>query len=100
MGTFTLLCFWSNWTQLEALARTIGPTQVALALLTVLIGSSVLRAVWEFGRAWLPSFQFENEPFLQSRYVRTVRDTALAAIALAVIALMNFPAPDIVYRKF
>jgi alginate O-acetyltransferase complex protein AlgI len=98
--TFTLLWFWSNWSQLGSLARTIRPAQVTMVWLIILVGSSLSLALWELSRTWLLSFQFESEPFLQSRYVWTVRDTALAAITIAVMALMNVPAPDIVYKTF
>jgi alginate O-acetyltransferase complex protein AlgI len=98
--TLTLLWFWSSWTQMGSLMRIIRPAQVALIWVTILVGSSVLLGLWELSRAWFLSFQFESEPFLQSRYVRTVRDTALAAIAIAVLALLNVPPPDIIYKTF
>ena len=51
-------------------------------------------------REWLLSFEFQNEPALSSRYVRTVWDTALVVISMAVITLLNTPPPDIVYKTF
>jgi hypothetical protein len=77
-----------------------SPAQTALIWITIIVGSSLVLAFWELVRTWLLSFQFENQPFLQSRYVRTVRDTALAAVAVAVIVLMNVPPPEIVYKAF
>jgi alginate O-acetyltransferase complex protein AlgI len=44
--TFTLLWFWSNWTQLGSLARTMRPAQVAMVWLVILVGSSLLLALW------------------------------------------------------
>lgn len=99
-SAFTLLWFWSNWRQLGSLVRTIRAPQIALVWITIIVGSSLILAIWELVRTWLLTFRFEDQPFLQSRYVRTIRATALAAIAVAVIALMNVPPPEIVYKAF
>jgi hypothetical protein len=48
----------------------------------------------------LLSFQFENQPALSSRYVRTVWVTALVVISIATMILVNAPPPDIVYKTF
>jgi hypothetical protein len=56
--------------------------------------------LWESVREWLLSFQFENQPVLSSRYVRTVWDTTLVVISIATMILMNAPPPDIIYKTF
>jgi D-alanyl-lipoteichoic acid acyltransferase DltB (MBOAT superfamily) len=96
----TLLWFWSNWTQLGFLVRSVGSREIALASIAIFLGSSLTLALWEAGREWLLSFQFENQPVLSSRYVRTVWDTALVVIFIATMILMNAPPPDIVYKTF
>jgi alginate O-acetyltransferase complex protein AlgI len=95
-----LLWFWSNWAQLASLARFLGSRQIALVWIAVFLGSSVTLALWEAGREWLLSFQFENQPALSSRYVRTVWATVLLVISIATMALLNAPPPDIVYKTF
>jgi D-alanyl-lipoteichoic acid acyltransferase DltB (MBOAT superfamily) len=98
--TFTLLWFWSNWTQLGALARSFRPSEIALVWIAIFAGSSVILALWEAIREQLLSFQMAGEPLLMSRYIRTALSTALAVIALATMMLFNAPEPDIVYRAF
>jgi D-alanyl-lipoteichoic acid acyltransferase DltB (MBOAT superfamily) len=98
--TFTLLWFWSNWTQLGFLARSLHPREIALVWITIFLCSSVILALWEAAREWLLSFQYWSQPLLQSRYVRMVRGTALVVITAASVILLNAPAPDIVYKVF
>jgi alginate O-acetyltransferase complex protein AlgI len=92
--------FWSNWTQLRFLENSLTAREIALTWLTIFLGSSVILALWEAAREWLLSFEFQNESALSSRYVRTVWDTALVVISMAVTTLLNTPPPDIVYKKF
>ena len=96
----TMLWFWSDWTQLRFFARSLGSEEIALVWIAIFVGSSITLALWESVREWLLSFQFENQPVLSSRYVRTVWDTALVVISIATMILMNAPPPDIVYKTF
>ena len=96
----TLLWFWSNWTQLGLLARSVGSREIAFAWIAIFLGSSLTLALWEAGREWLLSIQFENQPVLSSRYVRTVWTTVLLVISIATMTLLNAPPPDIIYRTF
>jgi alginate O-acetyltransferase complex protein AlgI len=98
--TFTLLWFWSNWKQLGALARTFHPSEIALVWLLIFVGSSVILALWEAVRARLLAIQFDGEPLLLSRYVRTAWNTTLVVISIGTITLLNVPPPDIVYKTF
>ena len=98
--TFTLLWFWSNWMQLGILARSFRPFEIAFVWIAIFFGSSAILAVWEAVREWLLSFQIAGEPLLMSRYVRTSFSTALAAIALATLMILNAPEPPIVYKAF
>ncbi len=97
---FTLLWFWSNWKQLGALARSFHPHEIALVWLLIFLGSSVVLAIWEAMREWLLAFQFEGQPLLLSRYVRTAWNTMLVIISIGTITLLNAPPPDIVYKTF
>jgi D-alanyl-lipoteichoic acid acyltransferase DltB (MBOAT superfamily) len=96
----TMLWFWSNWAQLASLARFLGLRQISLVSIVIFLGSAVALALWEAGREWLLSFQFENQPALSSRYVRTVWATVLLVISIATMTLLNAPPPDIVYKTF
>jgi D-alanyl-lipoteichoic acid acyltransferase DltB (MBOAT superfamily) len=98
--TFTLLWFWSNWTQLASLMNATGPAAIAAAWAVVFLGSSVVLAIWEVSRTWLLAWQWGSAPILNSRYARTVRGTALLVIAISTLLLLNAPAPDIVYKAF
>ena len=98
--TFTLLWFWSNWTQLSNLANASGPAAILAAWAVIFLGSSVILALWEILRAWLLSWQWGSAPVLHSRYLRTIRGTALVVIAVSTLLLLNAPAPDIVYKAF
>ncbi len=98
--TFTLLWFWSNWSQLALLARSLHPGEIALVWIAIFVGSSLLLAIWEVVRAALISMKFHREPVLLSRYFRTAWDTALVVIAVGTVLLLSAPAPDIVYKAF
>ena len=97
---FTMLWFWSNYTELRSLVRPVSATEIALVWIAIFVGASVLLALWEWLHAWALSFQFENQPALASRYFRTVWDTALVVISITTVTLLNAPPPDIVYNKF
>lgn len=99
-SAFTLLWFWSSWTQLGLLARSLGPREIVLVWAAIFVGASVFLALWEAAREWLLSFQIEGRPLILTRYVRTIWDTALLVIAVTTVMLLNTPAPDIVYRTF
>jgi D-alanyl-lipoteichoic acid acyltransferase DltB (MBOAT superfamily) len=99
-SAFTLVWFWSNGKQLSSIWHSMGPAATAMAWLVILLAASMGLAAWEIGREWMLSYQFEDRPLLYSRYVRTSFATALLVIALAVVLLLNTPAPDIVYKTF
>lgn len=97
---FSLLWFWSNWSQLGILARSFSAREMTVVWFTVFLGASVVLTTWEALRTWLLSFSFENRPLLYSRYIRTVELTAVVVITTATLMLLSAPAPDIVYKAF
>jgi D-alanyl-lipoteichoic acid acyltransferase DltB (MBOAT superfamily) len=99
-SAFTLVWFWSNGKQLNSITHSLGPAAIAMAWLVIFLVASAGLAVWEAARDRLLSYQFEGRPLLHSRYVKTSFATALLVIALAVVLLLNTPAPDIVYKTF
>jgi D-alanyl-lipoteichoic acid acyltransferase DltB (MBOAT superfamily) len=98
--SFSLLWFWSNWTQLRSLAHSFHPREIALIWIVILVASSAILALWESAREWGLSFQFQSQPLLLSRYFRTAWNTALVVVVSATTTLLNAPAPDIVYKAF
>lgn len=97
---FTLIWFWSNWSQMGEAARTMGASAVVCAFGAIFLLSSVFIEAWERIRAAVLGVHAGPEPLVFSRYLRTVWGTALVVIALAAVLLMNAPAPDIVYKGF
>jgi D-alanyl-lipoteichoic acid acyltransferase DltB (MBOAT superfamily) len=97
---FTLLWFWSHWTQIGELAAKLGPAAAASTGIGILIAATLILALWETLRASALSVKTGGEPLLTSRYCRVVIDTALAVISIATVALVNAPAPDLVYKAF
>jgi D-alanyl-lipoteichoic acid acyltransferase DltB (MBOAT superfamily) len=97
---FTLLWFWSNWQQIATFSHALGPEGMLLTWLAIFIVATVLLAIGEPLRRGVLRMSWQGGPLLLSRYVRTAWGTALAAVTVAVIVLLNSPAPDIVYKSF
>ena len=97
---FTLLWFWSNWIQIGDIAHKLGPAAGTCVFLLLFLGATIVLSVWEAVRNYSFRFKLSGEPVVQSRYVRTVWDTAMAVIAIATVMLLNAPAPDLVYKAF
>lgn len=98
--TFTLLWFWSNWGQLEFIAHRMGAAEIVFSWTCIFLGASLLLGMWEAARSWLLSIEWQHQPVLLSRYTRTVWGTVLVVVAVAIVTLLNAPAPDIVYKAF
>jgi alginate O-acetyltransferase complex protein AlgI len=98
--TFSLLWFWSNWSQLGNLAATLSAAEIAAVWAGIFVLAAIVLAVYEAARDWLLGFQFEGRPLLSSRYARTAWCTLLIVITATTLSLLNAPAPDIVYKAF
>jgi alginate O-acetyltransferase complex protein AlgI len=97
---FYLLWFWSTWKDLGKMANTLGPSAQLLGWSFIFFVSTIVLALWQVARASVFRVQWEGQPFILSRYVRTVMDTSLVFALLVVMELLNTPAPDIVYKAF
>jgi D-alanyl-lipoteichoic acid acyltransferase DltB (MBOAT superfamily) len=97
---FTLLWFWSSWTQIGSILQHVGVGEPVIAMVVICLGAAILLEAWEHLRTLLLSWTWNNDPVISTRYARTVWGTALGVIALAVVALLNGPAPEIVYKGF
>lgn len=98
--TLSLLWFWGSWTELGHIAQRFSGSQMAEVWVTIFLGAAVILSAWEFVRNRIRSFEFEQRPFVESRYVRVVEVTFVAVVTLSTMALLNAPAPDIVYKAF
>jgi alginate O-acetyltransferase complex protein AlgI len=98
--SFSLLWFWSNWKDLGKMNRTLGFPAQLLGWLMLLVASTMVLAVWEAIRALALHVKLDGQPFVLSRYVRTVWDTALVFVLAVVMGILSAPAPDIVYKAF
>lgn len=94
--TFTLLWFWSNNAHLLAFGRALGPLPLLLVWFAIFalatLGLALVNAAGNLGAA--------GARIIGSRYVRTASVTAALVVTVGVIALLNAPAPDIVYKAF
>lgn len=97
---FSLFWFWSNWSQMRQFASALSARDMATVWITIFVGATLILAVYEAVRRWALSFTLEGQSFLVSRYARTVVVTAVAVVTIAVVSLLNAPAPDIVYKSF
>ena len=92
--------FWGDWEQLRSLAVALGRVRWLAVWLAVWLCSSVVLALWEGARAALLSIRTSEGPVLTSRYARVVYASALGLAAVVITALLNQPAPGIVYKVF
>jgi D-alanyl-lipoteichoic acid acyltransferase DltB (MBOAT superfamily) len=97
---FTMFWFWANWGQIDALFAAITVLEWTTVWLAVWLSATGVLATWEWLRAALLSFKTADGPVLTSRYARVVYASSLGLIAFVVTALLNQPAPGIVYKAF
>lgn len=97
---FYLLWFWSTWKDLHVMRVALGPGGQALGWLLIFVISTLGLALWVALREAALRPGWHGSPLLLSRYSRTIWSTALAFVVLAVMELLNRPAPDVVYKAF
>lgn len=97
---FTLIWFWSTWSNLTSLATVMGTSAIIAALCLILAGATIGLALWEAGRTALLRIEWGNQVVLRSRYLRTAWCTALALITIATGVLVHQQAPEIIYKTF
>jgi alginate O-acetyltransferase complex protein AlgI len=61
---------------------------------------TVVLGAWEWLRATLLLIKTAEGPVFTSRYARVVYATALGLAAFVMTALLNQPAPEVVYKAF
>lgn len=98
--TFTLLWFWTSWTEIHAMLEAVGLKGALLAWLLILVASTIFLSSYEFLRERVLAILWNDSPAVLSRYSLTVFDTCLVVSSLVVVVLLNAPAPEIIYKAF
>jgi hypothetical protein len=97
---FTLLWFWSSWEQLGRFALWAGPSEVVLGIVLLLMASAVVLEVFERTGAWIRSAIVVTLPPPVSYQLRIACCTVLAVLTLSFTAVLNAPAPHVIYKAF
>ena len=97
---FTLLWFWSDWPQLALIVHALGSVGVAIAIAALVIGSCLALEFLRLFTGFASGMKANDQPLLQSHYVRTVGVTIMVICIVAVQSVMTSSAPDIVYKDF
>ena len=97
---FTMFWFWSSWEQIGQVVNALGWPLIVLLSLIAWAGATLVLAAGEALRAAVLAVRLGGDPVVTSRYTRTVWDTALAVVTVAIVTLLNAPAPEIVYKAF
>jgi D-alanyl-lipoteichoic acid acyltransferase DltB (MBOAT superfamily) len=96
---FASLWFWSSWAQLGHFVALLGTGGIVLGMVLLLVAASAVLAVPSlFDRLLAP--QDAPRTWLRSPYVLTGWYAVLAVLTISVTAILNAPAPHIVYRAF
>lgn len=92
---FSSLWFWSTWPQLDGFASEIGPTAIAISLACMIVVAAILLSWMELAEAWPGIAKLASSPYLKVAWY-----TVLVVFTLSVTAVLNAPAPHIIYRAF
>jgi D-alanyl-lipoteichoic acid acyltransferase DltB (MBOAT superfamily) len=94
------LWFWSTWDQLGRFVELLGWAGIGAALLLLVAIAAVLLTLVKLADDRLTAAARTGASVLGSPYARTVWYTALVVLTVSVTAILNAPAPQIVYKAF
>ena len=97
---FTLLWFWSDWSQINGFTEALGINAILLALLLLFVIATLLLSAWVVILRIATSITWSGASLAFSRYTRTMWSTALLLVIVGVVLLSSAPAPPIVYKNF
>lgn len=97
---FTLLWFWSNWSQLEGFARALGAGRVLVGLGLVLGIATLGLETLERIRTWSGRYTLWGDPVADSPYVRLALALDMIVIATFATIAIHAPPSQIVYQAF
>jgi D-alanyl-lipoteichoic acid acyltransferase DltB (MBOAT superfamily) len=97
---FSLLWFWSpSWEQLGTFFSLLGIAGAACAITLVIIGATIVLSAIAYLGECLRNMK-SLDPLLTSHYARAAWCTMLATLILSVTAMLNAPAPHIIYKGY
>jgi len=94
------LWFWATWPQLHQIALELGAPGAALATMLLLFGAAPALALLDAMQNWSAREARSQSPLPWSPYVRIVWYTALATLVVSATAILNAPAPHVIYKAF
>jgi len=97
---FCAIWFWSSWAQLGHFIALFGGAGIVLGFVLVLAAATVLLSLPSLLDRLLFAGGESQQPWIRSVYAKTAWYTVLAVITISVTAVLNAPAPQIVYRAF
>ena len=97
---FSLLWFWSNWSQIAGFAQALGFAASLGVAVAIFVLATIVIAAGEAARKLVMGVAWREQPVILSRYLRTSWCTMLVVVTAAAIVLFASPAPDIVYKGF
>jgi alginate O-acetyltransferase complex protein AlgI len=95
--SFSLFWFWSNWHDIGLMCQALEPALWLAAWCTVCVLAGAVLTLWEWMRVGLPG---PWHAMVNHRYSRVVVAAALLELIFIYTALLDQPAPDIVYKAF
>jgi len=96
----TLLWFWSSAQSLSLFARTLGMPAILAAIALVVVGSSLILSALYRCEEMIGSSRVVQFARFDSLYYRVAWTTVLLVLVVSVTAILNAPAPHIVYKAF
>ena len=97
---FSLLWFWSTWSQLGRMASLIGASGLIGLWLAAIFIATLVSTAFVVSQQWLASLQLAGTPLWSSRYLRTVGSTAMVVVIAVQMLSLSGEAPQIVYKAF
>jgi len=98
--SLTLLWFWSTWPQLARASSSLGIAGTFAAALLVVAGFTLVLCALARANEALQPLLTTHGSRVAAPYVRVAWATALVVITVSVTAVLNAPAPHIVYKAF
>jgi hypothetical protein len=97
--TFSLIWFWSNWSQIHHLAAALTRAQQILMWVVLWFGSTAALAVWELLRRFALGFEWDGGSVLLAAPVRAALVFYLTLLTLITLSIVTVSTP-VLYQIF
>ena len=97
--TFTLIWFWSSWSQIRRLAAALTPLQELLMWIAIWLSSTACLMIWEVMRQLVLKFECEETGALLAAPVRAAWAVYLVLLTLITLSIVAVPS-SVVYQIF